>query len=278
VLDGQSPDLVVMAYPGPLSGHGVALRSPTILGPSNTARVDVKARLGKLWPAAHVHAVNDLTAAGYFFVSQGWRDFCVTTVGSGIGNKVFVQGHPQIGPQGFGGEIGHLRTQPAPGSPIEDLRADLGEIASGRGTASLTRQWLSRCPQSASQSILRKLDTEADDDTWSRALSLAFRRADGLAERIVEATAYPLARVLAALHMGLGLEKFFIVGGFAHALGHRYGGLLARLAGEACWDLGQRWPEMIEVGSDGEDEGLAGACHLAALLMRDSRFVPVEAA
>ena len=78
--------------------------------------------------------------------------------------------------------------------------------------------------------------------------------------------------------MGLGLEKFFIVGGFAHALGTPYGRLLARLASEACWDLGQHWNEMIEVGSSGDEEGLAGACYLASLLMKDSQFVPVEAA
>jgi predicted NBD/HSP70 family sugar kinase len=278
VLAGQPPDLVVMAYPGPLSEDGVALRSPTILGPTNETRIDVKGQLRKLWPHAGVQVINDLTAAGYFFVHRGWRDFCVITVGSGIGNKVFVHGQPQLGPQGIGGEIGHLKAQPKPGSPVASIHRDLGEIASGRGTTWLARLWLAQCAADASHSMLGRLRADADDDTWSRALVRAFGDADSLAESIVEATAYPLAHALSALHMGLGLEKFFIVGGFAHALGPRYGSVLARLAGEACWDLGQRWHEIIEVGSSGEEEGLAGACHLARLLMQDSRSTPREAA
>jgi C7-cyclitol 7-kinase len=277
VLEGRSPDLVVMAYPGPLSADGVALRSPTILGPENDERVDVGARLGKIWPRAQIHVLNDLTAAGYFFVREGWRDFCVTTVGSGIGNKVFVDGRPQVGSHGFGGEIGHLKMQPKPGSPIADIRRDLGEIASGRGAAWLARQWLARCPEEGSDTTLRQLSTDADDDAWSRALARAFGHADDLAENIIEATAYPLAHALSALHMGLGLEKFFIVGGFAHALGPRYGQLLARLASEACWDLGQRWPDMIEVGASEDEEGLAGACYLANLLMQDSQPAHMDA-
>ena len=116
-----------------MSDSGVALRSPTILGTANTDRIDVKARVGKLWPHARVHVLNDLTAAGFFYVSQGHSDFCVTAVGSGIGNKVFIRGRPQIGSQGFGGEIGHLKTQPMPRTPIADVRADLGRSPRAAG-------------------------------------------------------------------------------------------------------------------------------------------------
>jgi predicted NBD/HSP70 family sugar kinase len=277
-LAGEQPDFIVMAYPGPLSEHGIALRSPTIFGGASAEHVDVKGRLRKLWPRARIRVVNDLTAAGYCFVRQGWRDFCVTTVGSGIGNKVFMRGRPQIGSRGFGGEIGHLKMQPKPGSPIAGIRRDLGEIASGRGTTDLARLWLALSPVDASRSMLGQLRADDDDDTWSRTLARAFGHADSLAESIVEATACPLAHALSTLHMGLGIEKFFVVGGFAHALGARYGNLLARIAAEACWDLGQRWNEMIEVGTSGHEEGLAGACHLADLLMKDSRFDPMEAA
>jgi glucokinase len=225
-----------------------------------------------------VHVLNDLTAAGFFYVSQGHSDFCVTAVGSGIGNKVFIRGRPQIGSQGFGGEIGHLKTQPMPRTPIADVRADLGEIASGRGTAGLARQWLARSATDAIDSVLADLTTDDSDEVWSRAIASAFADEDPLAQRIVEATAYPLAHALGSLHMSLGLERFFIVGGFAHALGAGYGRVLARLAAEACWDLGQRWTDMIQVGARGEEEGLLGACYLAQRMMKRSRLNPAEAA
>jgi C7-cyclitol 7-kinase len=278
LLGDRGPDLVVMAYPGPMTIEGVALRSPTILGPDCAEAVDVKEHLARLWPAAQVHVINDLTAAGYFFVQRGTHDFCAITVGSGIGNKVFLEGRPQIGPHGFGGEIGHLKARPKPGSPVADVERDLGEIASGRGAAWITREWLERRPDDAAGSMLRELQPEADDDAWSRALAQAFVREDPLASQIVEAAAHPLAHAIGALHLNLGLERFFIVGGFARALGPRYQSLLSGLADEACWSLGQRWPDMIQVGDEGAEEGLSGACHLARTLAGRLQTPSVEAA
>jgi predicted NBD/HSP70 family sugar kinase len=278
LLENQPPDFVVMAYPGPLSAQGVALRSPTILGPDCVETVAVKKHLADLWPYASIHVVNDLTAAGYYFVAQGYQDFCAITVGSGIGNKVFLAGRPQIGPHGFGGEIGHVKARPKPGTPVEGVERDLGEIASGRGTAWIAQQWLERDPRAGVTSILGALQFTTDDDVWSRTLARAFLQEDALATRIVEAAAYPLAHAIASLHLNLGLEKFFIVGGFARALGPRYQQLLSRLAEGTCWRLGQRWNDMIELGDESAEEGLTGACHLACTLATGSPIHSVEAA
>ena len=138
-LDGERADCIIVGYPGPVSDCGVAVRSPTILGPDSTHRVDVAAILAGLWPQATIRVLNDLTCAGYSFVHAGHRNFCVLTVGSGIGNKIFLDGRPYVGEHGFGGEIGHVKVSPRQGTPVADLRADLGEIASGRGTVWLAK-------------------------------------------------------------------------------------------------------------------------------------------
>ena len=111
-LDGERADCIIVGYPGPVSSCGVAVRSPTILGPDSTHRVDVAAMLAELWPDATVRVLNDLTCAGYSFVRAGHRNFCVLTVGSGIGNKIFLDGRPYVGEHGFGGEIGHVKVSP----------------------------------------------------------------------------------------------------------------------------------------------------------------------
>ena len=116
-MDGERADCIIVGYPGPVSGFGVAVRSPTILGPNSTYRVDVAAMLSKLWPDAAIRVLNDLTCAGYSFVRAGQRNFCVLTVGSGIGNKIFLDGRPYVGDHGFGGEIGHVKVSPKHGTP-----------------------------------------------------------------------------------------------------------------------------------------------------------------
>ena len=89
----------------------------------------------------------------------------------------------------------------------------------------------------------------------------AFLAGDARASNIVRAGAWPLAVALGALHLGIGLDQFVIVGGFAKALGERYRELLARLCRELTWDLGQDCDSMIIAGPSGVDEGLAGALH-----------------
>ncbi|HTU68073.1 MAG TPA: ROK family protein [Steroidobacteraceae bacterium] len=248
-LEARQPDVIVVAWPGPVD-EGVALRSPTILGPALDRRFDVRSAFAGRFPGATVHVMNNLTAAGYHFVGQGMTDFCIVTVASGIGNKVFLGGAPQVGRGGFGGEIGHLKLTPSPASPISMHVSELGSLASSRGTMWLDQAW--------DGGVLRAtaVDSVDNDDFVA-----AFRMGERRAVRVVQAAAWPLAVALGALHLGIGLEKFLIVGGFAKALGERYRRLLARLCREVTWDVGQDWNAMVTLGRAGIDEGLAGALH-----------------
>ncbi len=248
-------DVIVIAWPGPVI-DGVALRSPTILGPDLDRRHDVGAHFRSHFPRSRVHVLNDLTCAGYHYVSRGFLDFCIVTVGSGIGNKVFLGGEPQIGAQGFGGEIGHLRVRPGPGTPMGQRTAELGSLASGRGTLWLSQSWNQPSGDELAQGPITPEESEA--------FATAFRAGDSRALQVVEAGAEPLAVALGAFHLGIGLQRFIIVGGFAKALGEPYRSLLVRLCRERTWDLGQDWERMIALGAEGCDEGLSGALHFGS--------------
>jgi predicted NBD/HSP70 family sugar kinase len=269
-LDGERPDCIIVGYPGPVSGCGVAVRSPTILGPDSTHRVDVAAMLAERWPDATIRVLNDLTCAGYSFVRAGERDFCVLTVGSGIGNKIFLDGSPYVGEHGFGGEIGHVKVSPKHGTPVADLRSDLGEIASGRGTVWLAKLWAQRRPEDFCGSALAGLRPDFAERLWSEQLVAAFRRSDKLAREIVETAAQPLAAALAHLHLGCGLERFFVTGGFASALGEEYRRMLVCMLRECTWELGQDWDSMVVLSEAQREHGLLGACYLASLV-RDAQ-------
>src|SRR2546427_7668518 len=118
VLEGERPTRVAVAYSGPMDDAGHVLATPTVLGGSGGDPFPLQEACEALWPGAAVHALNDLTAAGYRYAAAGLRDFAILTVGSGIGHKVFLDGRPRVGPGGRGGEIGHLRldfsADPAP--------------------------------------------------------------------------------------------------------------------------------------------------------------------
>jgi C7-cyclitol 7-kinase len=266
VLEEEPPDCIVVGYPGPVSSFGVAVRSPTILGPQSVYRVDMAAVLSELWPDAVIRVLNDLTCAGYSFVRAGQRDFCVLTVGSGIGNKIFLDGSPYVGAHGFGGEIGHVKVSPKQGTPVADLRADLGEIASGRGTVWLAKLWAQRRPEDFCDSAMACLRPDCADRHWSEQLVAAFRCSDPLARAIVETAAQPLAAALAHIHLGCGLVRFFVTGGFASALGEEYRRTLVRMLRECAWELGQDWDSMVVLSEAQREHGLIGACYLASLV------------
>jgi glucokinase len=207
-----------------------------------------------------VTVVNDVTAAGYRFVDAGWSDFCIVTVGSGIGHKVFVDGRPIVGPAGRGGEIGHLQVDPSPEAPVCDCggRGHLGGLASGRGTLAALQRRALRDPDGFARSRVGRSATAAGPLTTVELVD-AFLADDDFVGAVVAEAAGQLGMALAAAHLLVGVERFVLVGGFARALGPRYRLLVARAAAERSWDLGQDWEAMVTFGYDDDDSGLIGA-------------------
>ena len=235
----QLADLAV-AFAGPIDPAGRVMAAPTLWGDRLAAPYALRHDLMRRWPRARVRIMNDVTAAGYRYL-RGSEDFCIVTVSSGIGNKVFAQGRPLVGPKGAGGELGHLRVDESPDAPVCECggRGHLGAIASGRGVLAYARR------------VAPHL-TSGD-------LAVSFRRGESWAMRVVAHGAAPLGWALAAMHLGLGIERFVLVGGFALALGESYRAMVAAAAAERCWDGTGVWDHRVELGIADDHAGLIGA-------------------
>jgi C7-cyclitol 7-kinase len=259
-LRGHQADVVGVAYPGPVDQHGDVLATPTVLGAIGTSRFPLREECTRLWPGARILVMNDLTATGYRYTQRGMKDFCVLTIGSGVGHKVFVEGHPLLGPRGRGGEIGHLRVDLDPDAVTCDCGelGHLGGIASGRGSERVLRRLAGRDPGGFAASRLGAISRDASSID-GRAIAAAFTQGDPWVRSGIEAGVSHLGHAIAAIHVDVGVERFLLVGGFAFAMGGAYLRMIARAAEASCWRLGQDWDEMIGFGIPDDDQGMIGA-------------------
>jgi 3-dehydroquinate synthetase/predicted NBD/HSP70 family sugar kinase len=265
VLDGVEPAAVSIAFPGPVGADGRVLAAPTIWGDRGGAPLDVAAALAPHWPGAPVHVLNDVSAAGYRYLRGPDDDFCIVTVSSGIGNKVFIRGRPVTGAAGRGGEIGHARVDFAEDAPLCDCggRGHLGAVASGRGALLAARRRAGADPAAFAASGPGRAAGGDPEALTNEVLAAAYRDGDAWTVELIRATSEPLARALAGIHTALGIERFTLVGGFALALGEPYRRELARAAEAAAWHQGGSWDERVELGADDEWSGLIGAGRFA---------------
>jgi len=248
-LSGGRPRRVVVAWPGPVTPDGTVLASPTVTGGAKTT--DVRGELSRRWSGADVHVVNDLTAAGLHLCAAGLRDFAAITVGSGIGHKVFVDGRPVVGPTGRGGELGHLLVDRSETAPRCDCGrpGHLAAVASGRAIVdAVHRMWAAGSGHPGVGPGDRGVDVAA-----------ALRAGETDVVDLVTARARVLGWGLATLHVGVGVETFVLLGGFAVAAGGPFRIAVARGAASACWDLGLNWDQAVTVGGKMDSPGLHGA-------------------
>jgi glucokinase len=264
-LDALDPQVVSVGFPGPVDSEGVALRAPTVWGPDPEPE-PVAERLQQIWPAARVVVSNDLSAAGHCFLRDVSEDICVVTVSSGIGHKVFLDGRPVAGTGGRGGEIGHLRVDFSAEAPICDCgdRGHLGAVASGRAIYNHAVRLAHSDPEAFACSSVGRTVSGDVSRLDNQLVAQAFRAHDPWATELIGRVAEPLGRVLAGIHSAVGVERFVIIGGAAHALGPLYLGLVGQAAAQSQWSLGQCWEQMLELGVMGDDAGLIGAGRLAA--------------
>jgi predicted NBD/HSP70 family sugar kinase len=242
IVEDRTVTQLSIAFAGPIDPAGNVLAAPTIWGALQARPHPLGNDLGRRWPNARVSMMNDVTAAGYRYRRSLDDEFCIVTVSSGIGNKIFAGGRPLLGRNGAGGELGHLCIDDSPVAPLCECggRGHLGAVSSGRGVLAYARE-------------------QAGKELTSAGLVAAFRRGESWAERIIEHGAGPLGWALAAMHLGLGIERFVLVGGFALALGEGYRQLVAQAARARSWSGSGDWARWVELGVDDDFSGLIGA-------------------
>ncbi|HXX66423.1 MAG TPA: ROK family protein, partial [Polyangiaceae bacterium] len=215
---------VAVAFPGPVDPDRRILAAPTLWGALGQYPYELNRELAGRWPGTRVHVLNDVSAAGYRYSNEAEDSFCIVTVSTGIGNKVFAGGRPLVGPSGRGGEIGHLQVESGPGAALCDCggRGHLGAYASGRGLVARAREDGGRGPTEFQRSFLATCLKLEPDAVTAEALAQAYAAGDEWATRQVERASDALGGVLAALCMGVGIERLVLIGGLAVGLGPRF--------------------------------------------------------
>lgn len=218
---------VVVAIPGPVDAAGAVLALPTMWGSCSRELypLDLMGMLKARLPKININLINDVTAAGYRFALDE-KNFAIFTLGSGVGLKVFVDGKPQIGAFGRGGELTHMVFDSSPDAPICDCggRGHLGALVSGRA--------------------------------WQRVKNL--EQNDGSVPNL-HIFVEPLARAVAMLHYSLGIERFFLAGGLVDGLGESLRMATVNRLPEQGWDTGQNWDSMLELAPNDDLHALIGA-------------------
>lgn len=258
---GAPPHSVCIGFPGPVDSEGRLHAAPTIWGGQYRDRLPLKRMAADCWPNANIEVVNDVTAAGYYFVNDTTRDFLIVTVGSGVGSKLFIGGEPVLGSNARGGEIGHLRVDFSPNANVCDCGGigHLGAISSGRGALQSAVRLARDDPAAFRRSRLDESCSGQPDRLTNEMLVEAFLSGDGWTRELVSSCTSYLGQALAAVHLNLGIETFVMVGGFSAALGDEYRKILCEAASAAMWQNGFSWETGIHLSKADDHPGLNGA-------------------
>ncbi|WP_037860434.1 ROK family protein [Streptomyces sp. NRRL S-340] len=261
---GRVPRALGVAFAGPITAGGLVLAAPTVWG-----RRGDPLPLGDLLTertGAPAVVVNDLTAAAWRYAATEPGDFCLLTVSSGIGNKVFRGGEVLVDADGHGGELGHWVCDVSADAPPCDCggRGHLGAIASGRGVLAATRRAAAADPAGFGRSRLAALCGGRPEDIDNRATARAVREGDAFATEVLRGTLTHLAQAVSAVFTSIGVCRYILMGGFALAVGEPYRRLLVgELTRLGCFglDAGQV-DAMVSLGVADDDHGLIGAGRL----------------
>ncbi len=258
---------VAVAFAGPVTADGRVLAAPTIWGgrgePLPLAAL-LEQRLG-----VPVAVVNDITAAVWRYADPDatGEQFCLLTVSSGIGGKVFRAGEVLLDAEGHGGEFGHWTCDRAPDAPLCDCggRGHLGAVASGRAMEAAARSAARADPVGYARSRLARSAPDPDR-LDNAALVEAIRAEDGFATAVLRAGLVHLASAVTSLFTAIGVRRFVVMGGFALAVGPLYARYLTEeVARLGCFGLtGAEIQRMVVLGEPDDDHGLIGAGRLLA--------------
>jgi predicted NBD/HSP70 family sugar kinase len=224
---------IVFSFPGPVAERRRILQAPTVIGRSTQVR-DVAGELEERTGRA-VHLINDVSAAAWYFGRKtNANRFLVVTVSSGIGSKIFDRCHPSgvLDDPDYSGEIGHMMVDDrAEALPCDcGGKGHLGAIASGRGIERTARLRAAQEANAFSNSyIVRQLRGTAGTLTNEDHLVPAALAGDTWATNVIRDCTRPLARTILSAVMALGLDRVFVIGGFAQSLGAGYVEILRRL-------------------------------------------------
>ncbi len=221
--EGFSISRLALGFPGPMK-DGYVYGAATLWGEMATPYplLDrLKTELGKKG-VKQVFAVNDVTAMGWSYVTDENRTFCIITVSSGIGNKIFHDGRVLAGERAIGGEMGHWYCGDAYREYVCDCGGNghLGAVSSGRGAEKIA-EGLKREYRGVS-------DMASLEHVTAEDIVQGLRKGDALALKTLNTGVVPLAGAMSLINLATGVDSFIIVGGYALSAGDIYAAALRK--------------------------------------------------
>lgn len=216
---------------------------------------DVAGRLAGLcgWP---VRVVNDANAAAlgemWLGGGKGRSNVVFVTLGTGVGGGIIVDGKLLSGAHGAGGEIGHIKVDPAETIPCGcGKKGCLEQYTSATGIVRRARELLAEREE---PSPLRRCEPLTAKDVFDHA-----KAGDRLAMDVVEFFAHRLGRGLACVSCVCDPQVFVIGGGVSAA-----GQIILDLVSEAFREYAFPASEGTEfaLAELGNDAGICGAARL----------------
>lgn len=258
---------ICIGFPGPINNKGEVIQAPTLWGPFDNPFPLYKELTNRI-PSTSIHIINDLTAAGWRYINTNKGNFCLITVSSGVGNKVFWNKRPLISNMGDGGELGHYYF----GGEYKDFLCDCGEkghvgaIASGRGVEKIAYDLIQKGHE------LHKISMYKNQEKISTyELNEGLRNSDKFCELILKKGTYPIAKSINYLHSTIGINQYVIIGGFACSVGETYINYIKEhlknmgIFGKSDTDI----DKMVSLGKDDDLNGLYGMAQYIKYLNKE---------
>ena len=177
-------------------------------------RVEFSKLLSEAMGGLPVALTNDANAAAVgemtYGAARGMKNFIMSTLGTGVGSGIVLNGEVVYGHDGFAGELGHVAAVRNNGRTCGCGKTGcLETYASATGVARTAREWLELTDE---PSALRSLDTIASKDVYEAA-----KDGDKLALKIFEFTGKILGRSFADFIAFSSPEAIVLFGGLARA-------------------------------------------------------------
>ncbi|GAA3659570.1 hypothetical protein GCM10022224_023730 [Nonomuraea antimicrobica] len=262
--EGARVSAVGVSFAGPMTKDGTVLAGPTLWG-RDAAPLPITDILTRRLSVPVVVA-NDITAATWRYASAAADPFCLITVSSGIGHKVFRNGEVLISDSGHGGEIGHWRVDPGEDAvPCEcGGQGHLGGMASGRGVLRAVGRAAVADPEGFGRSALAGPAGGRPAGITNEHLARAIRADDTFATRVLRTCLVPLALAVNCIFTAIGVRRYLFIGGFAMAIGPRFVTLLGdELTKLGCFGLTDaEIRDMLSLGAADDDHCLIGMARM----------------
>lgn len=198
-----------IGVPGPVTGSAVVIRCANL----GWGRVDVAQELGaktglpvKVGNDANIAALGEMWQGG----GKGYKNAVMVTLGTGVGGGIIIDGKIVEGPNGAGGEIGHIFVEEnEPEACGCGKHGCLEQYASATGVVRLANRALAVDGRASS---LRSFDKITAKDVFDAA-----KDKDAVALEVVEKMGKILGTALANVACVVDPEVFVIGGGVSKA-------------------------------------------------------------